>query len=296
MSEAQYIQKYGVSPYVVLGVNKNTDIKIIYKEFKKKSLLYHPDKNVNKKDTSKKFIAIVSAFKLIKKIEDEKEIARTSPGIDNNSDVMRDIRERPANVDITDNDLYKTYYELQEEKLDRSIDKTPISGGYSYDSSLPSGTKLERLSMDDLNKFFDFYEKKNCKDLVRIEDLKGYSFSSSGNKLGKVYAWGGILLTESTEDFDRRKQKGKKKVEYDYERDKNEINNFVLDKSIDSKKVVVDQYNPDDVRITPISELPDIEAINKRKRVEKIMADREKILNDRRNANNYLLTNRSPWN
>lgn len=36
-----------MDPYIILGVNKNDDISIIKKKYKKLCLMYHPDKNIN---------------------------------------------------------------------------------------------------------------------------------------------------------------------------------------------------------------------------------------------------------
>ena len=36
-----------MDPYIILGVKKNDNISVIKKKYKKLSLIYHPDKNIN---------------------------------------------------------------------------------------------------------------------------------------------------------------------------------------------------------------------------------------------------------
>jgi curved DNA-binding protein CbpA len=207
-----------INPYEILNINcKVSDInfkEILRKQYKKKALLLHPDKNNGKTDIEFKIVSISYKF-LLKLYEKQTEdFKKYHQALSTNSEykTSRSSRESDATLKsyydnsfakISDKELFKKSdfrknYFVDDTQIDESdyLDSKKKEKKYSsyQDALLDSKIqkllfkKGEKFDINKFNKLFDLLKQKNEKQLVKCDIKDLVPMSSIGiTNLHEIY-------------------------------------------------------------------------------------------------------------
>ncbi len=149
-----------INPYTVLGVTKDASVEEIKKAYRKLTKKYHPDLNVNGKDSEKKFLEIGKAYELIgtkearEKYDQQGQFRENSFGSNEQSGYEDNTYQRPfyRDTQAQDRGRYSAIFEggfddilssLREITYTLDITIEEAIHGVTKEIQLPSGKQLK---------------------------------------------------------------------------------------------------------------------------------------------------------
>lgn len=282
-----FIEKYGLDPYEVLGVDKTFPLDKIKRYYYKKALILHPDKT--KGHTIKEFQILKEAYN---SILNDFQTLELLTSLNKKKPIPKPTREIFPEKDKLNERQTGNYSHFLEDKI-KFVAPKKIS---KYDSSLPENVNYANISMKDFHKTFEFYRQKYEEETGQLIEAKKVKPIKEEIDLdySKVYVYNGILLTETDEEITKKNRKkyernfGMRNPNQDqYLKDKETIEKFTPKKVIE-KEVKASTYAPIDISYDNKYSDSAFDMTQLKEHKKYIEKSKEKVYNDPRVSNHLL--------
>lgn len=183
----EYIQRYGINPLDIFGLQQNYTLKQLKRRYVDKALILHPDKTGGV--TKVEFNIVKDAYNCL--LEDYENNKLLTNGYS---------RKNTSREEIIPEKVDNNYTYFLEDKMN-SVSIKPI-GKPKYTGL---DVKHPKINMKDFHKVFQYYKNKYEKTtdgtVVRMEDIEAYS---NLKDYSEVYSYNGILVDQSVEELDAK--------------------------------------------------------------------------------------------